>query len=80
MKRFRAMNKLEELQDDLRIAEHNLWVAKTVVEDMETEVRNNMTKITNYENELKLESLNVIDSIQETLDQDGYAKRETDGQ
>jgi hypothetical protein len=74
------MNRLEELQDDLRIAEHNVWVAKTVVDDMETEVRNAQTKITNYENKLKLESLEIIDSIQTKLDQDGYAKRETDGQ
>lgn len=74
------MNKLEELQDDLRIAEHNVWVAKTVVVDYESEVTMNKLKITNYENELISESLKVIDSIQKTLDQDGYGKRETDGQ
>lgn len=32
------MNEIEEVEDELRIAEHNLWVAKTNVEDREEEV------------------------------------------
>jgi len=32
------MTEIESLEFDLKIAEHNLWVAQTVVEDKEYEV------------------------------------------
>lgn len=47
------MDEIEELESELEIAKHNLWVAKTHVEDRQDEVNKIETKLFRKRQEIK---------------------------